>query len=209
MQFKPIFLSGSLAVFKFRISVPAFVKTSTGKRNFGQLLAAVGGEMRPNYLKYTLQSDFLQISRPFRWRREAPSKHFPPTNPLRSARAGAPRGLKMREPFLSKTIEQNQTKEVSPATARSARHTTKKYSLLFSSCARPIFSSKKEENIFLRDSALNESGRWWGFNADSVLPNYSLGIWIFVKPRPISRPQKGVWGMNAGEIRFRFFLAAT
>src|SRR3989344_3117025 len=41
------------------------------------------------------------------------------------------------------------TKEASPATARQARHTTEKYSLLFSFCARRIFSSLNEKSIFL------------------------------------------------------------
>jgi len=53
------------------------------------------------------------------------------------------------EPILSETAERNQTKEASPATARLARHTTEKYSLLFSFCARPIFSSPNEKSIFL------------------------------------------------------------
>jgi hypothetical protein len=38
--------------------------------------------------------------------------------------------------------------------------------------------SEKGKDIFLRDSA-EDVGRWWGFNADSVLPNYFLGIWIW------------------------------
>ena len=41
------------------------------------------------------------------------------------------------------------TKEASPATARQARTTTEKYSLLFSFCARRIFSSLNEKSIFL------------------------------------------------------------
>ena len=53
------------------------------------------------------------------------------------------------EPILSKTPERNQTKEASPATARSARHTTEKYSLLFSFCARRISFSPNEKSIFL------------------------------------------------------------
>ncbi|MBI4713833.1 hypothetical protein HY771_01460 [Candidatus Uhrbacteria bacterium] len=61
--------------------------------------------------------------------------------------------LKMREPILSKIAERNQTKEASPATARQARHTTEKYSLLFSFCARLIFSSFNEKSIFLWCSA--------------------------------------------------------
>jgi hypothetical protein len=55
----------------------------------------------------------------------------------------------MFELFLSKTPN----KEASPATARQARTTTEKYSLLFSFCARPIFSSFNEKSIFLRCSA--------------------------------------------------------
>ena len=45
------------------------------------------------------------------------------------------------------------TKEASPATARQARHTTEKYSLLFSFCARRIFLSSNEKSIFLWCSA--------------------------------------------------------
>src|SRR3989344_670747 len=41
------------------------------------------------------------------------------------------------------------TKEASPATARLARHTTEKYSLLFSFCARRISFSLNEKSIFL------------------------------------------------------------
>ena len=36
----------------------------------------------------------------------------------------------------------------------------------------------------MRDSALNASGRWWGFNADSVLPNYFSGDLDLAKPSP-------------------------
>lgn len=52
MQSEPIFLSGSLAVFKFRISVPSFAK-GFGRASgiFGQTPAAAGGEMCPNYFK--------------------------------------------------------------------------------------------------------------------------------------------------------------
>src|SRR3989344_775869 len=35
-------------------------------------------------------------------------------------------------------------------------------------------------------------------SVDSVLPNYFLGIWIWQNRDCVSRPQKGVWGMNAG-----------
>ena len=47
------------------------------------------------------------------------------------------------------------TKEASPATARQARHTTEKYSLLFSFCARRFFSSPNEKSIFLWCLAMN------------------------------------------------------
>ncbi len=53
------------------------------------------------------------------------------------------------EHFLRKTPN----KEASPATARKPRHTTEKYSLLFSFCARPISFSSNEKSIFLRCSA--------------------------------------------------------
>jgi len=49
---------------------------------------------------------------------------------------------------------------------------------------------------------------WRDFNADSVLPNYFSGDLDLAKPRLISRPQKGVWEMNAGGISFRVFSAA-
>src|SRR3989344_2701124 len=55
----------------------------------------------------------------------------------------------MFELFLSKTPN----KEASPATARQARHTTEKYSLLFSFCAPPISFSSNEKSIFLWCSA--------------------------------------------------------
>jgi len=55
----------------------------------------------------------------------------------------------MFEHFLRKTPN----KEASPATARQARNTTEKYSLLFSFCARPILSSFNEKSIFLWCSA--------------------------------------------------------
>src|SRR3989344_7980544 len=57
----------------------------------------------------------------------------------------------MFELSLSKTP----TKEASPATARSARHTTEKYSLLFSFCARRISFSSNEKSIFLWCLAMN------------------------------------------------------
>jgi len=55
----------------------------------------------------------------------------------------------MFELFLSKTPN----KEAGPATARQTRHTTEKYSLLFSFCARPISFSSNEKSIFLWCSA--------------------------------------------------------
>jgi|SRR3989339_607233 len=88
--------------------------------------------------------------------------------------------LKMREPFLSETVERNQTKEApptlklwragTPATARQARHTTEKYSLLFSFClpagrhgarrtcgelVESISFSLNEKSIFLWCLAMN------------------------------------------------------
>jgi len=65
---------------------------------------------------------------------------------------------------LSKTPN----KEASPATARQARHTTEKYSLLFSFCARRFFSSKRKKT-FVRGSALNEQ------DGRAVRFLYSLG----------------------------------
>ena len=82
---------------------------------------------------------------------------IPPQTPLPLLRAGEFSDQVMNwcvftvwlELILSKTAERNQTKEASPATARQARHTTEKYSLLFSFCARRIFSSLNEKSIFL------------------------------------------------------------
>src|SRR3989339_1167343 len=47
------------------------------------------------------------------------------------------------------------TKKPTPATARQARHTTEKYSLLFSFCARRISFSRNEKSIFLWCFAMN------------------------------------------------------
>jgi len=45
--------------------------------------------------------------------------------------------------------------------------------------------------------------RGWIFSKmERTCENYFLVIWIFAKPRLISRPQKGVWGMNAGGFSF-------
>jgi len=82
---------------------------------------------------------------------------IPPQTPLPLLRAGEFSDQVMNwcvftvwlELILSKTAERNQTKEASPATARQARHTTEKYSLLFSFCARRIFLSLNEKSIFL------------------------------------------------------------
>ena len=82
---------------------------------------------------------------------------IPPQTPLPLLRAGEFSDQVMNwcvftvwlELILSKTAERNQTKEASPATARQARHTTEKYSLLFSFCARRISFSPNEKSIFL------------------------------------------------------------
>jgi len=50
---------------------------------------------------------------------------------------------------------------------------------------------------FFRDSALNSSGRWWGFNADSVLRKHFSGDMVSAKPRLLSDFASGgggVWG---------------
>jgi len=53
------------------------------------------------------------------------------------------------------------------------------------------------------------SGSVAGRNADSVLPKLFSGGKDLAKPRLICRPQKGVWGMNAGGISLWIFSAAT
>ena len=65
----------------------------------------------------------------------------------------------MFELFSSKTPN----KEASPATARQARHTTEKYSLLFSFCARPISFSSNERVFFCGVLPSKYSGRWRGW----------------------------------------------
>ena len=52
------------------------------------------------------------------------------------------------------SLSKTPTKEASPATARQARRTTEKYSLLFSFCARRISFSPDEKSIFLWCPAL-------------------------------------------------------
>jgi hypothetical protein len=52
--------------------------------------------------------------------------------------------------------------------------------------ARSSFSKGETDGILSANSV------------DSVLPNYFLGIWIWQNRDCISRPQKRVWGMNAG-----------
>src|SRR3989304_7130818 len=63
------------------------------------------------------------------------------------------------------SLSKTPNKEASPATARQARHTTEKYSLLFSFCALPILSSFNEKSIFLRCSALQVFGQVAGVPA--------------------------------------------
>jgi hypothetical protein len=66
-----------------------------------------------------------------------------------------------------------------PTTARSARVSRRKNVPCVFDLAGVKFLLKKGKDIFLRDSALNESGRWRGFNTDSVLPKLFSGerIW--------------------------------
>ena len=61
----------------------------------------------------------------------------------------------------------------------------------------------------MRDSALNSSGRWWGFNADSVLPNYFSGDLDLAKPRLNFPARRRGLGRNAGGSPFRIFLASA
>gem|GEM_PF-4442333 len=73
-------------------------------------------------------------------RREAPRQHL-----------SISLNVKLGGVFWTKfehSLSKTPTKEASPAVARSARPTTEKYSLLFSFCARRIFSSN-EKSIFL------------------------------------------------------------
>jgi len=80
----------------------------------------------------------------------------------------------MFEHFLSKTPN----KEASPATARQARHTTEKYSLLFSFCARRFFSSKRKRVFFCGVLPSKYSGRWQGW------PHFDLAREKRNSPKP-------------------------
>jgi len=85
-----------------------------------------------------------------------------------------------------------------PPPPRSARQSQRKMFLAILFCARPI-SSKKERTFFFGILPSKYSGRWRGFNADSVLPNYFSGDFDLAKPRLIFPPAGGVWGgMRAG-----------
>ncbi len=95
----------------------------------------------------------------------------------------------MFELFLSKTPN----KEASPATARQARHTTEKYSLLFSFCAPPISISSNEKSIFLRCSALQVFGQVAGLSAFCI----RSGVAEFPPNPPSATPSLG-----------RFFFSA-
>jgi len=66
-----------------------------------------------------------------------------------------------------------------------------------------------ERTFFFGALPSKYSGSAWGFNADSILAK--LFFWVgkdLPKLRLIFRPQKGVWGMNAGGIRIRQFFFA-
>ncbi|OGN05594.1 MAG: hypothetical protein A2831_03575 [Candidatus Yanofskybacteria bacterium RIFCSPHIGHO2_01_FULL_44_17] len=78
--------------------------------------------------------------------------------------------------------------------------------LAFRVCARLIFS-KKGKGIFLWGSVLQVFGQCGGASMRTRQNGKTIfwGKGISVLPRLISRPQKGVWGMNAGGFRFRIF----
>ena len=68
------------------------------------------------------------------------------------------------------------------------------------------FFLEKCKDVFLWGSALQSiRAVWRGFNADSVLPNYFLGLWIFAKPRLNFPPAGGVWGGTRAGFGFYFF----
>jgi len=99
------------------------------------------------------------------------------------------------ELFLSKTPN----KEASPATARQARHTTEKYSLLFSFCARPISFSFNEKSIFLRCSALQVFGQVAGLSAFCI----RSGVAEFPPHPPSARPALN----RSGKDDFKFLAS--
>jgi len=90
-----------------------------------------------------------------------------------------------------------------PTTARSAREPAKKFSLLFF-CARRIFSVKRKRKLFCRLLLLTEQvvGLRCGLGfAKTIFWGKGFGK----TSAEFSRPQKGVWGMNAGGIPNSFW----
>ena len=98
-----------------------------------------------------------------------------------------------------------------PASAIAPAATSQKFSLtIFLLRAPPEKNSKKEREISARFRPPSIRAVRRGFNADSVLPNYFSGEKDLAKPRLISRPQKGVWGMNAcGLLKFLTAILLT
>ena len=75
-----------------------------------------------------------------------------------------------------------------------------KCSLLFGFARDRFFLKMERTFFFLGFCPRSFWAVWRGFNSDSVLPKLFSGEKDLAKPRLISRPQKGVWGMNAGGI---------
>jgi len=104
----------------------------------------------------------------------------------------------------------NRTLHESPATAslHSATPKRKNVPCSFDFRGGGFFLKWKGHSSFWGSARKDIRAVWRGFNSDSVLPKLFSGDWIFAKPRLIFsgkfefgfRPQKGVWGMNAGGL---------
>src|SRR3990167_2239044 len=79
----------------------------------------------------------------------------------------------------------------------------KKHSVLVLICAGVNFFLKKERVLFFRGSAQEVSGQGVGlqYGLGKTKIYFSGEKGFFALPRLLYRPQKGVWGMNAGGIR--------
>ena len=95
-----------------------------------------------------------------------------------------------------------------PPLPRSARQHQRKMFLTFWICARPIFSENGKD-IFFGVLPSKYSGRWRGFNTDSVLPKLFSGEKDLAKPRLNFPRGGGVWGGIRAGLLSDFSAANT
>ena len=108
--------------------------------------------------------------------------------------------------YQARTYFQNRwTNESAPPPPRSARVSRKKMFSASLICARPIFSSKKEENIFCGTlpSILRAGGG--ASMRTRFCQTIFLGIWIWQNRDWIFPPAGGVWGGMRAGFPFGFF----